>query len=100
MRMQYAHLAEITGTPGITIRVLPFEAGPHHAMGVGFHIYEFAGEAPPTVELELLDRVDFVESREVAHYATAFEQVARLALGVERSVALLSQLARNGCAAL
>jgi hypothetical protein len=46
------------------------------------------------VELELLDRVRFVEEpREVAHYANAFEQASHRALDVGRSRALLEELA-------
>lgn len=93
MREQYEHLAEIANTSGATIQVLPFEAGPHHAMGAGFHIFEFTGDEPGVVELELLDRVDFVaEPREVARYATAFEQASHRALDVNRSRAFLEEL--------
>ena len=94
MREQYGHLAEITASPGVTIQVLPFEAGPHHALGAGFHIFEFAGGEPGVVELELLDRVAFVvESGEVGRYAEAFNQVRGQALDAGQSRALLSDLA-------
>ncbi|MGD0244406.1 MAG: helix-turn-helix transcriptional regulator [Streptosporangiaceae bacterium] len=93
MREQYEHLAEVAARPGVTLQVLPFEAGPHHALGAGFHIFEFAGDEPGVVELELLDRVAFVvEPGEVGHYAEAFEQVRRQALDAARSRALLSYL--------
>ena len=45
MREQYGHLADVANLPRVTIRVLPFKAGPHQAMGAGFHIFEFAGES-------------------------------------------------------
>jgi hypothetical protein len=94
MREQYGHLFEIANEPGVTIQVLPFKAGPHHAMGTGFHIFEFAGEEQGVVELELLDRLDFVaEYSEVAHYAAAFERASQVALDAERSGALLQELA-------
>jgi hypothetical protein len=94
MREQYGHLAEIAGTPRVTIQVLPFEAGPHHAMGAGFHIFEFGGDEQGVVELELLDRVHFVaESRHVAHYTAAFEQTSQRALDAEQSRAFLKELA-------
>lgn len=94
MREQYRHLAEIAASPGVTIKVLPFEAGPHHALGAGFHIFEFTGGEPGVVELELLDRVDFVlEADEVARYTEVFDQVWRQALDAGRSRALLSDLA-------
>jgi len=94
MREQYRHLAEIAASPGVTIQVLPFEAGPHHALGAGFHIFEFTGGEPGVVELELLDRVDFVlEADEVARYTEVFDQVWWQALDAGRSRALLSDLA-------
>lgn len=97
MREQYGHLLEIASAPGVTIQVLPFKAGPHHAMGAGFHIFEFPGEKQGVVELELLDRLDFVaESSEVAHYTAAFERVSQRALDADRSGALLEELALSG----
>jgi hypothetical protein len=94
MREQYGRLAEVANTPGVTIQVLPFNAGTHLAMGVGFHIFGFTGDEPGVVELELLDRVHFVaESREVERYATAFELASHHALDAEQSVALLRELA-------
>jgi hypothetical protein len=97
MREQYGHLLQIASAPGVTIQVLPFKAGPHHAMGAGFHIFEFPGEKQGVVELELLDRLDFVaESSEVAHYTAAFERVSQRALDADRSGALLEELALSG----
>jgi len=94
MREQYGHLAEIVASPGVTIQVLPFEAGPHYALGAGFHIFEFTGGEPTVVELELLDRVAFVmESDEIARYTEVFDQVWRQALDAGRSRALLIDLA-------
>jgi len=94
MREQYGHLAEIAASPGVTIQVLPFEAGPHHALGAGFHIFEFTGGEPAVVELELLDRVAFVvESGEVGRYTEVFDQVRRQALDAGQSRALLSDFA-------
>ena len=94
MREQYRRLAEIAAGPRVTIRVLPFEAGPHQALGAGFHIFEFKGSESAMVELELLDRVTFVmESREVGRYTEIFEQVRKQALDAEQSRALLSGLA-------
>lgn len=96
MREQYGHLCELARRPGVSIQVLPFTAGPHRAMGSGFHIYEFAERARTVVELELLDRLHFVdESPEAEHYAIAFEQAAARALDVDKSRALLTELAEG-----
>jgi hypothetical protein len=94
MREQYAHLAEIAASPGVTIQLLPFDTGPHHALGAGFHIFEFGGGEPGVVELELLDRVTFVmDSGEVGRYIEAFDQMRRRALDAARSRAVLISLA-------
>jgi hypothetical protein len=94
MRAQYGQLAEIAARPGVTVQVLPFEAGPHHALGAGFHIFEFTGDEPAVVQLELLDRVAFVvESGEVGRYTEVFDQMRQQALDTRQSRALLSDLA-------
>lgn len=93
MREQYGRLARAANSPGVTIQVLPFEAGPQQVMGPGFHIFEFKGDDPQVVELELLDRVHFVEeSREVAHYASAFHLASSRALDPQRSLAFFEEL--------
>ena len=94
MREQYAVLAESAGTPGVTVQVLPFRAGPHHVLGLGFHIFDFGPEESATVEVELLDRVCFVtESQEVAHYKDAFGRASSQALSVRDSRLLLTEFA-------
>jgi transcriptional regulator with XRE-family HTH domain len=94
MRGQYGYLAEIAARPCVTIQVLPFEAGPHDALGAGFHIFEFKDGWPAVVELELLDRVAYVvEAGEVGRYTEIFEEVRTQALDAEESRALLTDLA-------
>jgi hypothetical protein len=101
MREQYGHLAEIAASRRVTILVLPFEAGPSHALGSGFHIFEFNGGEPAVVELELLDRVTFiVEAGEVGRYVEIFERVRQQALDTEESRALLRDLAMSAEEAL
>ena len=96
MREQYERLAQVAAAPGFTIQVLPFKAGPHRAMGAGFHIYAFPDAQPPVVQLELLDRVHFVaDDTESAHYAAAFDHAAQCAYDPDRSLALLRELARG-----
>jgi hypothetical protein len=101
MREQYGQLAEIATSRCVTIQVLPFEAGPNHALRAGFHIFDFNGGEPAVVELELLDRVTFaVKSAEVGRYIEIFEQVRQQALDAERSRTLLTDLAMPAEAAL
>lgn len=97
MREQYARLAEAAGSRAITIQVVPFYAGIRKATGFAFHIFEFADEDSPVVQVELLDRVQFVQhAGEVGRYRTAFEQAQKSALDVERSRAFIADLAAQG----
>jgi hypothetical protein len=94
MREQYALLAETARTPGMTLQILPFQAGPHHVLGLGFHIFDFGPEEQAIVEVELLDRVCFVtELNEVAHYQHAYARVSSRALNVQDSRSLLTEVA-------
>jgi hypothetical protein len=94
MREQYGRLAEIASTPGVTIQVLPFGAGPNLDVGMGFQIFELAGDETRVVELELLDRVQFVaEPAEVARYVAVFELASQRANDAPQSQALLRELA-------
>lgn len=96
MREQYARLAEAAGSGAVTIQVVPFHAGNRPAAGFAFHIFEFADEDPPVVQVELLDRVQFVQQAgEVDRYRRAFEQASNLALDAERSRAFLAELAEQ-----
>jgi transcriptional regulator with XRE-family HTH domain len=94
MREQYKRLAEATGNGAISIQVAPFHTGIRAAAGFAFHIFEFADPDPPVVQVELLDRVQFVQkASEVDRYISAFEEASNRALDVERSRAFLADLA-------
>ncbi|MDL4815152.1 helix-turn-helix domain-containing protein [Actinomadura opuntiae] len=96
MRRQYRHLIETGRLPGADVRVRPFDAAPHHASGLTFHVFEFTGDGP-VVQLELLDREELIRSeREVALYRDAFDLALAGALSREESVAFLQELER-GC---
>ncbi|HZR53282.1 MAG TPA: helix-turn-helix transcriptional regulator [Streptosporangiaceae bacterium] len=97
MREQYARLAEAAGSSGVSIRVVPFHAGSRPAADSAFHIFEFGDEDPPVVQVELLDRVQFVQhAREVDRYRNAFEEALNRALDAERSRDFLADLATRG----
>jgi transcriptional regulator with XRE-family HTH domain len=86
MRDQIQRLADCASWPTVSLHVLPFEAGPHQAMGFAFHVYEFTNGDPKIVQLELLDRVLMVDDAdEAGHYLTAFDQALASALDTTRS---------------
>lgn len=96
MHEQYERLAEATGQPGISLRVLPFGAGAHQAMGFPFQIFEFADDDPQLVYVELLSRGQVFESaEEVGRYRAAFSQVHECALPSGESQDFLARLVKE-----
>jgi len=96
MADQYRRLLHAVGQDQVVIRILPFEAGPHQAMGFPFHIFDFTGDDPAIVYVELLDRSEVIESaEEVGRYRVAFTQARERALSPDDSVRLLESLAKE-----
>ncbi len=94
MREQYERLIDVAMMPTTTLRVLPLSAGPHRAMGLAFHIFEFYRDEPRVVQLEFLDREHFAhEADEVRRYADAYDEAALQALDRDGSLAFLRDLA-------
>ena len=94
MREQYDRLIAVARRPGADLRILPFAAGPHQAMGFGFHIFQFTGDDPAIVHIERLNTSDFLEgAEEVGRYQAAFRQARERALSPKRSLKLLEELA-------
>jgi transcriptional regulator with XRE-family HTH domain len=82
MAEQYRRLLTVADQSDIGLRVLPFGAGSHQAMGFPFHIFEFAGDDPHIVFVELLSSSQFFDSaEEVGRYRAAFNQVSDRAMG-------------------
>jgi transcriptional regulator with XRE-family HTH domain len=96
MREQYEWLSEAAGQSHISLRVLPFDAGAHQAMGFPFQIFEFADDDPQLVYVELLSRGQVFESaEEVGRYRAAFNQVHECALPPGESSGFLAELAKE-----
>src|SRR5262249_17159158 len=87
MAEQCRRLLSVAGKKHITLRILPFDAGPHQAMGFPFHIFDFTGDDPAIVYVELLNRSEVVESaEEVGRYRAAFTQARERALPPKESI--------------
>lgn len=96
MAEQVRRLLECASWPNVSLHVLPFEAGPHAAMGFSFHLYEFTNGDPRVVQLELLDRVLMVDDAdEAGRYLAAFDQALVTALDTARSRRFLLDLAMS-----
>ncbi|MCO5968309.1 helix-turn-helix domain-containing protein [Actinoallomurus soli] len=93
---QYNRLLRAAVQEHVTVRILAFDAGPHQAMGFPFQIFEFSGEDPSIVAVELLNRNEFIETaEEIGRYRAAFTQARERALSPEDSITLLKRLAEN-----
>jgi transcriptional regulator with XRE-family HTH domain len=96
MREQYERLRDAAARPNIELQVLPFEAGPHQAMGFPFQIFEFIDDDPHLVYVELLSGGQLLESaEEIGRYRAAFNQVSKLALPVQESQDFLRKLVKE-----
>jgi transcriptional regulator with XRE-family HTH domain len=96
MREQYDRLAEVSGQPGINLRVLPFDAGAHQATGFPFQIFEFVDDDPHLIYVELLSGGQVLESAEVVgRYRAAFNQVHESALPPGQSRSFVERLAKE-----
>ncbi|MFC0108954.1 helix-turn-helix domain-containing protein [Kibdelosporangium aridum] len=78
MREQVGHLREVAARlPHVSIRVIPFAAGAHRALGVGFRIVRVADPAELTrVYLEGLTEATYIHNEnEVDTYLSVFEHL-------------------------
>lgn len=95
-REEYEHLMTADERLGVSLRVLPFSAGAHQAMGFPFQIFEFADDEPHLVYVELLSSGQVLEvAEEVGRYRAAFNQVHERALPPHESRHLLEELAKE-----
>lgn len=96
MSEQYLRLVTAGDRANVRLRVLPFDAGSHQAMGFPFQIFEFAGDDPHIVFVEMLSGSQCFESaEEVGRYRAAFTQVSDRALDPLESRRFIEYLAAS-----
>jgi transcriptional regulator with XRE-family HTH domain len=94
MLEQYERLLDAVDEPEIILRVLPFDAGAHQAMGFPFHLFRFIDGDPELAYVELLNGGQVIETaEEVGRYRAAFDQVRERALSPADSQNFLIKLA-------
>ncbi|WP_190822053.1 helix-turn-helix domain-containing protein [Saccharopolyspora pogona] len=92
MRAQVRHMREMAERPNITLQVLPFDAGPHIAMGTAFTLLDFAGLYDSVVYIDNLTSALYLEDEaEVERYALAAEHLRAIALDPRLSVKMLDK---------
>lgn len=91
-RAQLEHLIRMTMLPNVTIQVIRPEDGFHTATSGRFFLLDFE-QAQPIVFSELHDGAVYIQDQEqVRSYKLSSENLQRVALGPEKSVALLRSM--------
>ncbi|KUJ47178.1 helix-turn-helix domain-containing protein [Micromonospora fiedleri] len=98
MAAQLQHLLDVTRSPSVRLRILPFEAGVHGGMTSAFTILEFPpmpGTSeplePPLVYVDSLTGALYLDkATEVAAYKLAWDDVTSRALDEESSRTLIT----------
>jgi transcriptional regulator with XRE-family HTH domain len=95
MRGQLAHLIEMADRQNVQLRVLPLIAGPHLALTGVFTIVQFPEKiAFEIVFVQNMTSDLFIEDEnDVYRYSLAFDRLLKLALGEDKSIALISRIA-------
>ncbi|WP_018685170.1 DUF5753 domain-containing protein [Actinokineospora enzanensis] len=87
---QLAYLLEVTRSPAVAIRILPFASGAHRALGVNFTLITLAEPSIARVYIEALTDATYLhEQAEVEIYRTAFERRWSAALDDESSATIV-----------
>ncbi|MGH3699309.1 MAG: DUF5753 domain-containing protein, partial [Pseudonocardiaceae bacterium] len=95
MRRQVRHLEDATTRPNVTIQVVPSSAGAHPGLEGPFAILEFDGD-PTIVHLEnRRGSACLEEDEDVAGSMLALQDLQRIALSPEDTLAFLVEIARE-----
>jgi transcriptional regulator with XRE-family HTH domain len=94
MNDQLIHLEELAGRDHIVLQVLPFSAGPHHALGQPFTILDILGPAAfSVVAVEtLVEDFHLQQPEEIQLHRDYFEVLQAMALDAAESVAFMQAI--------
>ncbi len=95
LRRQLDHLIEAADRPGVSIRVLPFAAGPHAGLDGPFILFRMPPPYPETAYVESLAGRRFVEPPKTARFARAHERLRTAALPERESIEFIASIARE-----
>jgi transcriptional regulator with XRE-family HTH domain len=95
-REQVEHLVAMSRQPGVQVRMLRFEDGPHPGMSSLISIFDFPGDEPSMVYLENDAGIREVStSTEVGPFAVLFDRIRDAALNEPATTAHLKHLAET-----
>jgi hypothetical protein len=99
MRDQLNHLADLVSKRSnqIEVRIMPFSAGAHPALGGSFQILSFPStRLPELVCQEILTSIDIIDqSSRVTDYVVTFAETLEGALSSDDSLALIRRVAKE-----
>jgi hypothetical protein len=97
MRGQIDHLIESSGSPRVTIQVIPFQAGGHSAAGGPFSLLRFPEpDLPDVVYLEQLTSALYLDKREdVDSYQAVMERLCLQAATAAGTAELLEEIRKD-----
>lgn len=95
-RAQIEHLIEMSRRPGIELRLLRFDDGPHPGMCGPINLFDFPGDEPSVAYIETdFDVREVIKPKEIEAYIEVFKQARAAALEPPATTAHLKQLAES-----
>jgi transcriptional regulator with XRE-family HTH domain len=93
MRDQLQRLIDAQRQPSVTVRVIPFRAGPHMALNSPFILLEFAFPVSAVVYVEgLIGQMYLERPPEVQRYKDIFEYLRGISLTSEETASLMTEM--------
>jgi transcriptional regulator with XRE-family HTH domain len=93
MRAQLERLIDAIDLPNVTVRVIPYEAGPHMALNSPFILLEFAPSVPSVVYVEgLVGQMYLERPLEVKRYKDTFEYLRDISLTPEATKSFMAAM--------
>lgn len=95
MRAQLRHLVDVADLPGVTVQIVPLDAGAYPGMVGAFTILRFADStaAPDVVSIEVPTGNVFIEAEDAAWYHRAFDGLRAQGLSPADSVRMIKSAA-------
>jgi transcriptional regulator with XRE-family HTH domain len=97
MAEQLNHLADLVDNhPGVTVQILPFDAGAHATMGYNFSILSFSDVPGSIVYAEALTSATYLDKdEEIQSHEEIFQRLVAASVRPEKSVSWLRETARD-----
>jgi transcriptional regulator with XRE-family HTH domain len=95
MRRQLAHLQQCAARPNLSIRVIPFAAGPHAGFDGPFILFRMPPPYPEVAYVESLAGRLFLESPKTSRFVHAYDRLCETALPERESAEFIALIAEE-----